>query len=277
MREPDIQEINQLEQELAKPLSSYLVGSPKPEDTKRLLASLQGEFDLLKRSAPATISFPEQARARSSFWKQCLNQLRIYHKAYWIVSVCIFAMLTLLTGTLNFEYQPAGSDFFSLFLPLFLIASILFSFRTWNKEMRTVEQITPFPPAFLILSRLFILMTMILLLGLISTVYLHWTMYQFPFLSFLSFWLSNSLFIVGAMAFGIYRKGLLTGLACAIIAWTVYRLVWSWIINNVGWHSDLILLSQALFLILGLIGLSQLYRRGKQISAAGVEQENHHD
>lgn len=276
MREPSTEEIKQLEKDLAKPLSSYLVGSPKPEDTMRLLSSLQDEFDLLKRP-DAAISFPEQARARSSFWKQCLNQLRIYHKAYWILSVCIFAMLTLLTGTLNFEYQPAGSDFFSLFLPLFLIASVLFSFRTWNKEMRTVEQITPFPPALLILSRLLILLTMILILGLVSTLYLHWTMNQFPFFAFLSFWLSNTLFIVGAMAFGIYRKGLLAGLICALIAWTAYRLVWSWIIHHVGWQSESILLAQMLFLLLGLAGLSQLYRRGRRISVAGVKPEKEHD
>lgn len=272
MRETEQQEMIRLEKELAKPLSSYLVGSPRPEDTQRLISSLQGEFDLLKRTG-AEISFPEQARARSSFWKQCLNQLKIYHKAFWILSVCIFAMLTLLTGTLSFRYQPAGSDFFSLLLPMFFIASVLFSFRTWNKEMRSVEQITPFPPALLILSRLLILLAMILILGLISTLYLQWTMVEFPFFSFLSYWISNILFIVGAMAYSLYRKGLFTGLISAVLAWVVYRLVWSWMIHNIGWHSDMIIAAQAVFFIAGLIGLSQLYRRGRQTTSRVKEEQ----
>lgn len=270
MREPDSNELVQLEEELSKPLSAYLVSSPKPEETRRLLTRLQSEFDQLREQA-SPIEFPTQERVRTSFWKQCFNQLRIYHKAFWGVSILIFAMLTLMTGTLNFEYQPAGSDFFSILLPIFILAGTAFSFRSWNKEMRTVEQITPFPPALLILSRLLIILTMILVLGFFSTVYLHVTMQTFPFLHFLMYWVSLSLFLGGSLAYGIYRKGVITGVLMSFLSWAVYRYIWHWLVHNQGWYSDLLWMAQLVFLLVGIAALGKLYRNGSDLKSKSVE------
>ena len=83
----------------------------------------------------------------------------------------VFCMLVLLIDP---EYpldQFAGlpGGIFPLITPLLLIVSMLFSSRTWDKGMRAVETLTPYPPALVLYTRLLLVTGIVIGMALLST------------------------------------------------------------------------------------------------------------
>lgn len=205
-------ELEELESEMEQPLKTYMATSPRSEDTQKLILSLQDSFDDLK---PSEIEFDfETEPEKPSLFKQCLNQFRSYHWLYWVISVGIFAMLTLIAGGSG---DPDG--FFPLLVPIYLLFGILYSYKTWNKEMRMIESVTPFPPALLLLSKLLVVLGINFGLALVSTFFIIIQNTRVEPANFILQWTAPLLFLTGILAYVMFHKGVIAGFISALAGW----------------------------------------------------------
>ncbi|MFD0871339.1 hypothetical protein [Paenibacillus residui] len=262
MHKTDLKEIDEMMNGLAEPLSRYIVSSPKPEDTRRLIANLQNEFDRLKEEHQA-LQLSAVPRKKPSFIRLCRNQLQAYHKSFWAVSVVVFIMITLTTCGMIANYTFVPRNLFSTAIPLFILVGMAYSYRSWNKEMRTIESIHPFPPALLILSRLLIVVAINIVLGLFGTLFLLWTVKSFSFLTFMLSWLSVVLFMGGLMAYLTYRKGIAAGFTISIAAFLLFHFGQEWLLIHQWIELGQLKVYYGLFLIAGLACFLSAYRPRK--------------
>lgn len=215
-------ELEELETELRGKLSKYVTRTPAMEDTQRLILNLQSEFMQLGGQDKTLAELRSLPLRKASLIGQCVQQARIYGKPFWLISALAVGMMTLLSSG---SARPAYgfTDAFSLVLPIFLLAAVVYTFRTWNPEMRMVESVTPFPPALLLLSRLLVVTGMIVTFGLAGTIFLKLTGLTFPAGAFLLNWLSGVLFISGILASLTFRRGIRTGLIASVVIWAVMQ------------------------------------------------------
>ncbi|WP_347548916.1 hypothetical protein ABFG93_15465 [Pseudalkalibacillus hwajinpoensis] len=257
MRDIDL-ELDNLEDEMEQPLKSYLATSPRSEDTQKLIISLQDSFDDLK---PSQIEFDfDTEPERPSLYKQCLNQFRSYHWAYWLISLLIFTMLTIISsGSIDSE------SMFPVVVPIYLLFSVLYSYKTWNREMRMVESITPFPPALLLLSKLLVVLTVNIGFSLVSTIFIvSGNPYTDPPL-FLLHWFAPLLFLTGLLAFVMFHKGIIAGFVAALAGWAVTFLLLPLMLfeaSGMATQQDLLFVSSHLLILsLGVMMLFLSYRK----------------
>ncbi|WP_235439900.1 hypothetical protein [Paenibacillus sp. DMB20] len=171
MDHPTDNELRGLEEELRGPLTHAVLPPPSPNETARLISMLQGEFDLLKQeAAPPKLDFNPQVDP-PSLGQLLRSQLRLNQKAILLASAAVFFMLVLLIDP-EYPLEQIGGipgGIFPLITPLLLIASMLFSSRTWDRGMRAVETIMPYPPALVLYSRLLMVTGIVVGMALIST------------------------------------------------------------------------------------------------------------
>lgn len=205
-------ELEELEQEMKRPLNAYMATSPRSEDTQKLILSLQDSFDDLK---PNEIEFDFDAEPQKpSLFKQCLNQFRSYHWLYWIISLGIFAMLTLITSG-----SGDPDSFFPLLVPIYLLLGILYSYKSWNKEMRMIESVTPFPPALLLLSKLLVVLGVNFSFAFASTLVIIVENHYVEPGMFLLQWIAPLLFLTGLLAYIMFHKGVVAAFISALAGW----------------------------------------------------------
>lgn len=223
-------ELALLEAEVGKALNGYTTRVPSLSDTEKLLAMLQPEFDLLKKSEDAeTANFPPLlpvSLKRPSLLRQCLRLAGTYGKTYWLISAAVFVMLTLMSQGLGGSLMRVR-DLFTLTVPLFMLICAAYSYRSWNEEMRQVESITPYPPALQLLSRLLIVITMNIAFGLAGSFYLRLMEERFRAADFLLPWLSELLLVGGVLAAVTFWKGTKAGFACGLCVWLLWNLGWN--------------------------------------------------
>ncbi|WP_270179954.1 hypothetical protein [Alkalihalobacillus sp. CinArs1] len=248
MRDLD-HELEELEQEMKQPLQTYMATSPRSEDTQKLILSLQDSFDELKQH-DMEFDFDTEPE-KPSLFKQCLNQFRSYHWLYWMISLGIFAMLTLITAGSG---DPDG--FFPLLVPIYLLFGILYSYKSWNKEMRMIESVTPFPPALLLLSKLLVVLCVNFSFAFVSTVVIiSENIYVEPRM-FLLQWVAPLFFLTGLLAYIMFHKGVIAGFVSALAGWvfTFIALPYSIYQINDGFSNFLLGVAYlALFVIGGLL------------------------
>lgn len=208
------QELYQLEDEMKDLFSSYVVKSPSSQDTKALLAALQPAFDEIG-AAPAE-EFGHETIQSPSFLSQLKAQISFYQWHFWVTSTIIFVMLTLFSSN---SYVSEATLFYQFAIPLSMLVGVFYTYQTWNKQMRTIESITPFPPALLLLSRMIIILAMNIVMGIISSLYLGFTVQDFELMPFLMNWIAPALLIYGMISYVMMRKGVKFGLAFGIAAW----------------------------------------------------------
>lgn len=229
MDQPSDNELRRLEEELRGPLIRAVSPPPFPRETAQLIASLQGEFDQLKQEvAPHKLDFNPQVDPPSL--KQLLrSQLRLNQKSILLASTAVFCMLTLLVNPEfpldQFLGIPGG--IFPLITPLLLIASMLFSSRTWDRGMRAVETITPYPPALVLYSRLLLVTGIVVGMAFLSTIVLGIrAMYaessHFLFGPFVLEWMGVLLLTGGAAMYMMFRKGMAASMLSAILAYGMW-------------------------------------------------------
>ncbi|GGK11991.1 hypothetical protein GCM10010965_01180 [Caldalkalibacillus thermarum] len=253
-------ELEELERDLSESLSKYQVKPASASDTHRLLINLEEELD---RDYTASSTFNEENalnRERPSLWRFCRSQLHICKWPLWIVSIAVFAMLTLISDpsrpSLLYIDQP-----FVHFVPLFVLIGALYHYQTWNKAMRLVEMITPYPPALLLYSRLLIVLAINLGLGLISTFYWAFRVEAFALHTFLLSWIAPALFLLGVLAYVLFWKGIKTGFTVAFILWAALA-AHPYLINDpVKWEA-LLVAGHVCLLIAGIGLLWLAYKRG---------------
>ncbi len=220
-------EQRKLEEELKGPLSNWNVRPVHYADTAKLIQALQPEFDMLKEQTDFAADHAGGIQhggepARPSILRLVAAQLSSYSRSYWAASAAVFGMLVLMLSTFSPPYDNLANAF-SLFAPGVLLAGLLYSFRSWNKGMRTIESVTPYPPALLLLCRFLIVIALNVALGLAASVYLAISMAAFPLLSFLLQWLSLMLMMGGLLANLILYSGIRAGMVGGCIVWLAWH------------------------------------------------------
>lgn len=229
MAHPADSELRMLEEEMRPVLKRAVLPPPSPNETAQLLSSLQGEFDQLKLEvSPPKLDFNPQVDP-PSLGQLIRNQFRLNHKAIVLVSAAVFCMLVLLIDPNYMLNQNGGipGGIFPLIAPLLLIASMLFSSRTWDRGMRAVETITPYPPALVLYSRLLMVTFIVVSMALASTVMLGLRAEDsqtahFLFGPFVLEWMSVLLLTGGTAMYMMFRKGIVASMMTAVLSYGVW-------------------------------------------------------
>lgn len=250
----DEQELKQLEDELHPKLTSYMTRSPSQTETNALIQTLRPE---LERSARAR---------KPSIVRQCFLQLRHYQWSFWLISIAVFVMLTLSTGLSDPDAERyAGIQPFSFILPLYILMGIAYSYRSWNKEMRMVEMVTPFPPALLLLTRILNMLVINLMFGVLGSIYLF-TFYDIQPFRFTLSWIAPSLLMFGVLSYIMLWKGVKSAMGAAMIVWLMGIVAAISAANEAFPHfHDALPILQLAACVMGCVILFAAFRRaGKQ-------------
>lgn len=219
--------LQELEKELREHLhvQAYSVPQPGEMDTQRLIALLQPEFNKLKQGAALAAmplrQLPEGSRpSLTRYWVTLAGSLG---KSFWLANAAVFIMMTLISKTQAPENMGA---MFGFLMPLFMMICIGYSYRTWDRQMREVESITPYPPALQMLSRLLMAVGVNLVFGLASSLYLDVSVRGFAIVPFLLGWLSEVLLVGGVLAAAMFYKGMKWGFAFGFAVWFLFQSKW---------------------------------------------------
>ncbi|WP_334076191.1 MULTISPECIES: hypothetical protein [Paenibacillus] len=268
-------ELAQLEKELSEPLRQAVLPPPCPSETAALIASLQPEFDVLKaKAASPSLDFNPQVEA-PSLRKLLWSQFRLNRKSLILAGSAVFLMLILLIDPehpyrvlLFGDSIPSG--LFPVITPLMLIASMLFSYRTWDRGMRAVESITPYPPALVIYSRMLMVIALMLSWALISSVIVglrvSWAgEASLPFIPFLLEWLGISMMTAGAAMYVLFRKGMNLACGAASAAYILWFVLEEYARSH-GWTLDAKAAVDGLMLLVGVLLLLRSYYRSLRMN-----------
>ncbi|MEF2967518.1 hypothetical protein V3851_16955 [Paenibacillus sp. M1] len=269
-------ELEQLERELREPLRQAVLPPPPPSETAALIAALQPEFDELKAEASAPeLDFNPQVEA-PSLRRLLWSQFRLNRKSLILAGSAVFLMLILLVDperpyrmVLLGEAIPSG--LFPVITPIMLIAAMLFSYRSWDRGMRAVESITPYPPALVIYCRMLMVIGLVVCWALVSTVIVGIRVaaagaVSLPLIPFLLQWLGISMITSGAAMYVLFRKGM--SLAC-VTASVVYAL-WFFFENRSIAHGLALgtrTLADFLMLVAGAFLLLRSYYRSRSLQS----------
>lgn len=221
----DDKELQELEQKLRSSLRSYGAGRPGEAETERLITLLQPEFDLLRgRTEQAELPLHHvPLQHKPSLGRYWISTAGTLGRSFWLANAVVFIMLTLISQVQSLN--DTGS-LFAMLVPLFMIVCIGYGYRTWNRQMREVESITPYPPALQMLSRLLMAVAVNLVFGLASSLYLNASVKEFRALPFLLNWLSVMLLVGGVLAAVLFYKGMKAGFAAGMAVWFIFQTPW---------------------------------------------------
>ncbi len=270
-------ELEQLERELREPLKQAVQPPPSPSETAALIAALQPEFDALKSKAAITdLDFNPQVET-PSLRKLLWSQFRLNRKSLFLSGAAVFLMLILLVDPsrpfrtlLLGEAIPSG--LFPVITPIMLIASMLYSYRSWDRGMRAVESITPYPPALIIYSRMLMVIGLIVGWALVSSIIIGLRVeaageVSMPFIPFLLQWLGISMITAGTAMYVMFRKGIT--MACvAAAAIYVFWFLFEEQARTSGWAASLITMMDLAMLVAGAIFMLRSYYRSRSLSVA---------
>lgn len=211
-------ELDALEQELRQPLRKAVKSFPTQEENAALIDKLQMEFNML-RSDQLTedtplLSFNSEVKP-PSIMGLIRTQFRINRKYLFLAGTAIFLMLILLIDPRNPEAFTSNTTLTSLFaiiIPLLIILSIAFSFRSWDRGMRALESITPYPPVLVVYCRMLMVIGLIISWATVSSIIAIIRVsvaneIQLPWWPFILQWLGISLVIGGISMIVMFHKG----------------------------------------------------------------------
>ncbi|MCY9515841.1 hypothetical protein [Paenibacillus apiarius] len=218
----------ELEREVRLAMPPYVVSSPLPEDTDRLLSSLRPSFYRLaekkhaaEQHADAFAWLASEQHKDPRMSSLVKLQLNLYSRWYWIASFALFAMLisaVSMSGTVTDLIRGA----FSYAVPLFMLAGWLYAVRPQDEGMRLVEAVTPYPPALIWMTRTVIVLACNLLLGIAGSVIVYASLNELLFFPFLLSWMAPTVFVCGMLTYVTFRRGWQAGLAASVIGWAAW-------------------------------------------------------
>ncbi|WP_068783544.1 ABC-2 transporter permease [Paenibacillus phocaensis] len=280
--EPSIdKELEHLERELREPLRQALQPGPTPSDTAALIAALQPEFDALRAQSEAkTLDFNPYVEA-PSLRRLLWSQFRLNRRSLVLTGAAVFLMLIFLVDPArpfsNFLFGNDLPGVFPLVTPLMLMASMLYSYRSWDRGMRAVESITPYPPSLVVYSRMLMVIALVVGWALISTVIVGIRVTAageatMPFIPFLLQWLGISLMTGGAAMYALFRYGVKTALfaAAGIYLFWLFAESGSLALHGIAGRETAL---NAALLLGGIVLLHRSYRRSRILQVAGADAE----
>lgn len=270
-------ELEQLERELREPLKQAVQPPPSPLETAALIAALQPEFDALKaNAATSALDFNPHVEA-PSLRRLLWSQFRLNRKPLFLSGAAVFLMLILLVDPERpfrtlFLGEAIPSGLFPVVTPIMLIASMLYSYRSWDRGMRSVESITPYPPSLIIFSRMLMVIGLVVGWALVSSIIVGLRVeaageVSMPFIPFLLQWLGISMITSGTAMYVMFRKGMT--MACAAGA-AIYVLwfVFEQQAQYESWSASVNIVVDAMMLIAGVLFLLRSYYRSRSLTAA---------
>ncbi|WP_178018825.1 hypothetical protein [uncultured Paenibacillus sp.] len=280
--EPSIdKELERLERELREPLRQALQPGPTPSETAALIEALQPEFAALQaQNAAASLEFNAEIEP-PSLGRLLRSQFRLNRRSLMLTGAAVFLMLVFLVDPErpfnNWLLGDRMPGLFSLITPLMLIASMLYSYRTWDRGMRAIESVTPYPPALVIYSRMLMVMALVVGWALISSVVVSIRVATageaaLPFIPFLLEWLGISLLTGGAAMYALFRYGHMTGVLSAggvYVLWLVLIDQTSALSLNTGTGPATAM--NAGFLLVGVLLLFRSYIRSRNLQTGSVQ------
>ncbi|GAB6927266.1 hypothetical protein JCM10914A_12490 [Paenibacillus sp. JCM 10914] len=274
MGHPFDNELSKLEEELRGPLRRAAPPAPSGNETARLITSLQGEFDQLKMDPQSPkLDFNPQVDPPSL--KQILrSQIRLNQRSILLTAGAVFTMLVLLIDPTTPLDQFAGlpGGIFPLITPLLLIISMLFSSRTWDKGMRAVETLTPYPPALVLYTRLLLVTGIVVGMALLSTFILGLRSIQaensyFLFGPFMMEWLGIVLVTGGAAMYMLFRKGMMVSFVTAVFVYGMWIVIQGQIVDY-GVSITGKMLTDLVLMTVGVLLLISSYGRSLKLNGA---------
>lgn len=253
-------DIQQLERELTQPLSTFMARVPRADETRSLIAALQHDFDGLKDQA-TPFDLPYTHTIKPSLLRQIRIQLHAYGKQFWFSSALIFFMLMLMNDLRIPLFGNTGQSLYSLVIPLMLVCGVLYSYRSWNLELRTVESVTPYPPALILMSRVIIMLLMCMVFGSASSAYLNYMNQHLAGMPFLMEWMSILILVCGVMLYIMFRKGVRWGIVSAVVVWLAWEAFIDWATFQSGLAPVFLTLAHTALILIGLLLLLLAYRR----------------
>ncbi|UTR13625.1 hypothetical protein MM221_13455 [Salipaludibacillus sp. LMS25] len=265
-------ELEELENELEGVFKAYQVKKPSNEETEFLIQRLQSVEEAMPDLDVAPfVNGGERLTLISHLWMQA-KMTRWY---MWLISFLFITMLTLMMKEPVNRLTDYSLNPLAQFLPLLVGAGVFYTIKTWNKEMRMVEMITPFPPILLLFSKLFVLLSIQLMFALVGSIYLWLTLEHLMFIPFILSWLAPLFFITGAFVvfvawLGTF-KGVIMGGAFLMLLMTNFHSL----ISMAAGQSETNYYS-ALLIVLGcgVMMLAGSYLKGKQYDNTDVRAYN---
>ncbi|MCR6109619.1 hypothetical protein HXA35_04620 [Bacillus sp. A301a_S52] len=265
-------ELEELENELEGVFKAYQVKKPSNEETEFLIQRLQSVEDAM----PDLNVVPfENAQERLKLIHHIWMQAKMTRWYMWLISFLFITMLTLMMRDPVNRLSDYLLNPLAQFLPLLVGAGVFYTIKTWNKEMRMVEMITPFPPTLLLFSKLFVLLSIQLMFALGGSIYLWLTLEHLMFVPFMLSWLAPLVFITGAfVAFVAWLgtfKGVIIGSAFLMLLMTNFHSSISMATNQseLNYYSALLII-----LGCGIVMLAGSYLKGKQYDNTDVRAYN---
>ncbi|MGP0587316.1 hypothetical protein [Paenibacillus timonensis] len=282
--EPSIdKELERLERELREPLRQALQPSPTPLDTAALIEALQPEFAVLQaQNAAASLDFNARVEP-PSLGRLLRSQFQMNRRSLMLTGAAVFLMLVFLVDPKqplsNWLLGDGKPSMFSLITPLMLIASMLYSYRTWDRGMRAIESVTPYPPALVIYSRMLMVMALVVGWALVSSVAVSIRVASageaaLPFIPFLLEWLGISLLTGGAAMYALFRYGHKAGVMSAGGVYALWLLLidqTSVIHLNAGTGAGVGIALNIAFLLVGTLLLFRSYIRSRNLQTGAAQ------
>ncbi|MGG3455589.1 hypothetical protein [Paenibacillus rhizolycopersici] len=282
--EPSIdKELERLERELREPLRQALQPSPTPLDTAALIEALQPEFAVLQaQNAAASLDFNARVEP-PSLGRLLRSQFQMNRRSLMLTGAAVFLMLVFLVDPKqplsNWLLGDGMPSMFSLITPLMLIASMLYSYRTWDRGMRAIESVTPYPPALVIYSRMLMVMALVVGWALVSSVAVSIRVASagevaLPFIPFLLEWLGISLLTGGAAMYALFRYGHKAGVMSAGGVYALWLLLidqTSVIHLNAGTGAGVGIALNIAFLLVGTLLLFRSYIRSRNLQTGAAQ------
>ncbi|MDG5788393.1 hypothetical protein QA612_12965 [Evansella sp. AB-P1] len=254
------EELDLLEEEMRDALSLYQVKEATSKETKDLISFLQLEESELENESVVPIEPFTNPMSSISLWKQFVIQFTSTKWPIWLSSFVFIGMLTLLVRPVSRITYHYDQPFIVLF-PLLIFVGILYTYKTWNREMRLVEMVTPFPPVLLLFCRMFSILMINIVLALGASLYLFFTIQEFMLFSFILSWLAPTIFLIGLLAYLVFWKGFLFGLIISSGIWFAMIVQTQMFIRSVLFI-DLYYIIHFSFLLIGILFLFISYKKG---------------
>lgn len=259
---PELEELDELEDELKKYLTSYLAYKPDTEKTKQLIGNLQEHFEALRNEKNRTLG--NLPSVKLSLLQLFRLQVQLVSHWFWLASILFFILLTFASHMIDNPLYSINK-LFSIIVPFFFIVCFLYQYRNVNQGKRTIESVTPYPTSLIYLCRILLLLMMSVIFGLFSSLYLKLTIATFAILPFVLSWLVPVILLSGLLAVVLFYKGGKTAIFLSFFGWIAQIRFSYWLYS--GHHLDgfAYYFAQGCLLLIGVILLLIACRKSNQI------------
>lgn len=254
------QELREMEQMLGPHMQQYVVQAPVQSETDALLTRLRPHFqrrlgnvdDILFHkeaiSEDPFVSLHSQQTGKYSFIRLITLQYHIYSKAFMFFITGLFAFITTVVCLPHIQFVK-GEQMLSFSIPLLVIAGVIYGCRSSHNKLSQLQEISPYPPVLQFIARVFLVCSVCLILGVISSVVIFVFQDQFRTLSFLWSWIAPTALLSGFMVYVMQKRGIVPGIATSIAVWVCYMML-----TQSTWLKYIPLLSKSLGVIAFLVG-----------------------